>query len=155
MYKKIDQNDISYLSTIIEEKYFFVNDNIPEDYSKDELGSLVSKPEVLMFVQSAEEISKIMKYANENKSESEVQIVNLYDNNIREITENPVVQLFGKYGGNFVYGKLATVKVDGNAVKMTDEVDTLLLLYVLFLVCNCSLLIYDHSYLDNGYNLRL
>ena len=67
MYKKIDQNDISYLSTIIEEKYFFVNDNIPEDYSKDELGSLVSKPEVLMFVQSAEEISKIMKYANENK----------------------------------------------------------------------------------------
>ena len=67
MYKKIDQNDISYLSTIVEEKYFFVNDNIPEDYSKDELGSLVSKPEVLMFVQSAEEISKIMKYANENK----------------------------------------------------------------------------------------
>ena len=66
MYKKIDQNDISYLSTIVEEKYFFVNDNIPEDYSKDELGALVSKPEVLMFVQSAEEISKIMKYANEN-----------------------------------------------------------------------------------------
>jgi len=67
MYKRIDQNDISYLSTIVDAKHFFVYDNIPEDYSKDELGALVSKPEVLMFVQSTEEISKIMKYANDNK----------------------------------------------------------------------------------------
>ena len=67
MYKKIDQNDISYLSTIVDAKHFFVYDNIPEDYSKDELGTLVSKPEVLMFVTSADEISKIMKYANDNK----------------------------------------------------------------------------------------
>ena len=67
MYKKIDNNDISYLSTIVDSKNFFVYDNIPEDYSKDELGTLVSKPEVLMFVTSAEEISKIMKYANDNK----------------------------------------------------------------------------------------
>ena len=66
LYKRIDNNDIAYLSTIVDAKHFFVNDNIPEDYSKDELGALVSKPEVLMFVQSAEEISKIMKYANEN-----------------------------------------------------------------------------------------
>ena len=67
MYKKIDNNDISYLSTIVDSKNFFVYDNIPEDYSKDELGTLVSKPEVLMFVTSADEISKIMKYANDNK----------------------------------------------------------------------------------------
>lgn len=67
MYKRIDNNDISYLSTIVDSKNFFVHDNIPEDYSKDELGTLVSKPEVLMFVTSADEISKIMKYANDNK----------------------------------------------------------------------------------------
>ena len=67
MYKRIDNNDISYLSTIVDSKNFFVYDNIPEDYSKDELGTLVRKPEVLMFVTSAEEISKIMKYANDNK----------------------------------------------------------------------------------------
>ena len=67
LYKKITENDIAYLSTIVEEKYFFCGDNIPEDYSKDELGTLVSKPDVLIFVQSALEISKIMKYANEEK----------------------------------------------------------------------------------------
>ena len=67
LYKKITEKDIAYLSTIVEEKYFFCEDNIPEDYSKDELGTLVSKPDVLIFVQSALEISKIMKYANEEK----------------------------------------------------------------------------------------
>ena len=67
LYKKITEKDIAYLSTIVEEKYFFCGDNIPEDYSKDELGTLVSKPDVLIFVQSALEISKIMKYANEEK----------------------------------------------------------------------------------------
>ena len=63
MYKKIDEKDIAYLSSLFDEKYFFTGDNIPEDYSKDELGALVSKPDVLIFVHSAE----IMKYANENK----------------------------------------------------------------------------------------
>lgn len=67
MYKKIDEKDIAYLSTIVDAKHFFVYDSIPEDYSKDELGSIVSKPEVLMFVTSAEEVSKIMTYANDNK----------------------------------------------------------------------------------------
>ena len=67
MYKKITEKDIAYLSTIVEEKYFFYGDSIPEDYSKDELGTIVNKPDVLMFVQSAQEISKIMKYANEEK----------------------------------------------------------------------------------------
>lgn len=67
LYKKIDQNDISYLSSLFDEKFFFTGDNIPEDYSKDELGSLVKKPDILIFVHSAEEISKVMTYANENK----------------------------------------------------------------------------------------
>ena len=67
LYKKIDQRDIAYLSSLFDEKYFFTGDDIPEDYSKDELGALVSKPDVLIFVHSAEEISKVMTYANENK----------------------------------------------------------------------------------------
>ena len=67
MYKKIDEKDIAYLSSLFESKYFFTGDNIPEDYSKDELGALVSKPDVLIFVHNAEEISKVMEYANENK----------------------------------------------------------------------------------------
>lgn len=67
MYKKIDQNDITYLSTLFDEKYFFTGDDIPEDYSKDELGALVRKPDVLIFVRNASEISSVMKYANNNK----------------------------------------------------------------------------------------
>lgn len=67
MYKKIDQNDITYLSTLFDEKYFFTGDDIPEDYSKDELGALVRKPDVLIFVRNANEISYVMKYANDNK----------------------------------------------------------------------------------------
>jgi len=67
LYKKIDEKDIAYLSSLIDKKYFFTGDIIPEDYSKDELGALVSKPDVLIFVRSAEEISKVMAYANENK----------------------------------------------------------------------------------------
>ena len=67
LYKKIDQNDITYLSTLFDEKYFFTGDDIPEDYSKDELGALVRKPDVLIFVRNANEISSVMKYANDNK----------------------------------------------------------------------------------------
>ena len=67
MYKKIDQNDITYLSTLFDEKYFFIGDDIPEDYSKDELGALVRKPDILIFVRNANEISSVMKYANDNK----------------------------------------------------------------------------------------
>ena len=67
MYKKIDNNDIAYLSSIFDEKYIFFNDTIPEDYSKDELGTLVNQPDVLIFARTTEEVSKVMKYANDNK----------------------------------------------------------------------------------------
>ena len=67
LYKKIDQNDIAYLSSLVEEKFFFAGDAIAEDFSKDEIGYVVGKPEVLMFVHNTEQISKVMKYANDNK----------------------------------------------------------------------------------------
>ena len=67
LYKKIDSNDIAYLSSLFDGKYFFVGNDIPEDYSKDELGTLVKQPDVLIFVRTALEISKVMKYANEHK----------------------------------------------------------------------------------------
>ena len=67
MYKKIDQNDIAYLSSLFDEKHFFTGDDIADDYSKDELVGFGKKPDVLIFTRTAEEISKVMKYANENK----------------------------------------------------------------------------------------
>ena len=66
LYKKIDQKDIAYLSSLVDEKSFFYGEQIAEDFSKDELGAVVHMPDVLMFVDKAEQISKIMKYANEN-----------------------------------------------------------------------------------------
>ena len=38
MYKKIDQKDIAYLSSLVDEKSFFYGEQIAEDFSKDELG---------------------------------------------------------------------------------------------------------------------
>lgn len=67
MFNKVNENDIAYLSKLFDEKYFFVGEKIPEDYSKDELGTLVKKPDILIFVHSALEISQVMKYANEHK----------------------------------------------------------------------------------------
>lgn len=67
LYKKIDDKDIAYLSKLVDEKSFIYGDKIPVDYSKDELGSVANKPDVLMFVTDANQISEIMKYANQNK----------------------------------------------------------------------------------------
>jgi glycolate oxidase len=67
LYKKIDEKDIAYLSSLFDEKSFFVGDAVSDDFGKDELVALAKKPDVLIFVQSAEEISKVMTYANENK----------------------------------------------------------------------------------------
>ena len=66
-YKKIDKQDINYFLSFIEEKRVLVGGAISSDYSKDELGTVVMMPEVVLRVVSAEEISKVMKYANEKR----------------------------------------------------------------------------------------
>ena len=67
MYKKIDEKDIAYLSSLFDEKSIFIGNDVSDDFGKDELVALAKKPDVLIFVQSALEISKVMAYANENK----------------------------------------------------------------------------------------
>lgn len=67
MYKKIDEKDIAYLSSLFDEKSIFIGNDVSDDFGKDELVALAKKPDVLIFVQSAEEISKVMTYANEQK----------------------------------------------------------------------------------------
>lgn len=65
-YKKIDEKDIKYLRSIIDEKRVLTGDDISTDYGRDELGTVQRMPDVLVQVTSAEEVSKVMKYANEN-----------------------------------------------------------------------------------------
>lgn len=64
-YKKVDEKDIEYLRTLVDADRILVGDEISEDYSHDELGTVANYPEVLMRVLSTEEVSAIMKYAYE------------------------------------------------------------------------------------------
>ncbi len=65
-YKKIDSSDIAYLKSIFAPSMIMVGDEINKDYGKDELGTVKNMPDVLVMATSSEEISKVMKYANEH-----------------------------------------------------------------------------------------
>ncbi|MGL5755950.1 MAG: FAD-binding oxidoreductase [Paraclostridium sp.] len=67
MYKKIDKKDIEFLLNLCGYENVIVGEDINEDYSHDELGGVEKYPEVLVNVHNADEVSKIMKYAYENK----------------------------------------------------------------------------------------
>ena len=66
MYKKIDNKDVEYLKSFIPENRIIVGEDISHDYAHDELGGIEKMPDVLIYVTSTEEVSKIMKYAYEN-----------------------------------------------------------------------------------------
>ena len=48
MYKKIDQNDIDFLLTILDKEDVVIGDDINEDYAHDELAGEIKYPEVLV-----------------------------------------------------------------------------------------------------------
>lgn len=66
MYKKIDQKDIQYIKSIFEEGYALFGNEISQDYGRDELGTVSHMPDALVYVRNTQEVSKVMKYANEN-----------------------------------------------------------------------------------------
>lgn len=66
MYKQVTSEDIARLAGITSPDRVIVGKNIPEDYSHDELGGVSSFPDVLVKAETTEEVSAIMKYANEN-----------------------------------------------------------------------------------------
>jgi len=64
MFNKISKTDIEKLQDICGAGNV-IAENIGEDYSHDELGSVISLPDVLVKVQSTDDISAVMKLANE------------------------------------------------------------------------------------------
>lgn len=66
MYKKVDQRDVDYIGSFIPKERLVSFDEISQDYAHDELGGIEKKPDILVYVLSTEEVSKIMKYAHEN-----------------------------------------------------------------------------------------
>lgn len=66
MFNKVTVYDIKFFSKLFGERVL-VSDQINDDYCHDELGSAWKKPELLIKAISTEEVSIIMKYANERK----------------------------------------------------------------------------------------
>ena len=66
MYKKVDQRDVDYIGSFIPKERLVSFDEISQDYAHDELGGIEKKPDILVYVLSTEEVSKIVKYAYEN-----------------------------------------------------------------------------------------
>ncbi|KDR94051.1 glycolate oxidase [Peptoclostridium litorale DSM 5388] len=66
-YKIVDSQDIEYLRGICGPDKVFVGEEINEDFWRDELAGIKKSPEVLVEVDNADTVSKIMKYAFENK----------------------------------------------------------------------------------------
>ena len=63
MYNKVTAADIAALKAIVDESNVLCGDAINPDYAHDELGGIHCLPEVLVRVQSKEEVSAIMKLA--------------------------------------------------------------------------------------------
>lgn len=64
-YKKLDAFDIEYLISLLGRERVLVGEEISEDFSHDELGGISRRPDVLVEVTSAAEVSEIMRYAYE------------------------------------------------------------------------------------------
>jgi len=66
-YKKISQEDINFIQSVVQdEERVLWADKINEEFSHDELSGTQSYPEIVVRVQSAEEVSKILEYANQH-----------------------------------------------------------------------------------------
>lgn len=65
-YKKLDAKDIGFLISLLGESRVFTGEAINEDFSHDEMGGISRLPDALVEVVSTEEVSRIMKYADEN-----------------------------------------------------------------------------------------
>ena len=65
-YKKIDDKDVQFFISICGENRVYTGERINVDFSHDELGTVKKMPDVMVEVVSTEEVSKIMKYCNDN-----------------------------------------------------------------------------------------
>ena len=64
---KLNDEQLSYLKSMIEPARIQAGEEIGEDYSHDELGGVSGYPDVLIKVVSTEEVSRIMTYAYEQE----------------------------------------------------------------------------------------
>jgi len=67
MFKKVDQKDLSVFENLLSPDRVFSGEAISEDYERDEMTEYgLFKPEAVLLAETAEEISGVLKYCNEN-----------------------------------------------------------------------------------------
>ena len=66
-YKKMDEQDLEVIATFLDRERILWKDEINEEYSHDELTIERSYPDLVARVISAQEVSKILAYANEKR----------------------------------------------------------------------------------------
>ena len=66
-YKQLDSDDIGYLKSVVGEDRIYLGEAINDDFSHDELGGISKRPDVVVDILKTDEVSKIMKYANEKR----------------------------------------------------------------------------------------
>ena len=119
MYKKINNQDIEYLKSLVPSNRIFVGNEISHDFAHDELGGIEAMPDVLINVLSTDEVSKIMKYA--------------YDNNIPVVARGSGTGLVGSStainGGIMICTKMMNhiLELDENNLTITVEPGVLLM----------------------------
>ena len=64
-YKKLTEADLEEIAKIVPRERILWADEVNEEYSHDELSAIPSYPDLVVRATSAEEISKVLKYANQ------------------------------------------------------------------------------------------
>ena len=67
MYNQLNAQDIAALKEILSPERVLSGEEISQDYSHDELGGVSHMPDALISVRTTEEVSAVMKYANERR----------------------------------------------------------------------------------------
>ena len=67
MLNKIEKADLDFLTSLVSGERLLAGSEIGPDYAHDELGGIKGAPDILIRAESAEEISKILSYANEKR----------------------------------------------------------------------------------------
>lgn len=65
VYHKVNEKDLDVLRSFVGDRQLLTGEQISVDYHHDELNGIYCAPEVLIKVKNTEQISSIMKYANE------------------------------------------------------------------------------------------
>jgi glycolate oxidase len=67
MYAKVNQNILEFLTGLFDKDSVLLDPDLIEMYTHDEVPGLKAQPEVVVRARTTEQVSKLMKFANENK----------------------------------------------------------------------------------------